>query len=526
MSAWIKRYQVFFACAAFLLAFIFQFRTFLWSGFPPSWNSMLATGASLDYLHLIPVQIRTLNSSFYSRDYMVFHVTPLYPRFWRELTAFFSLRLCRDQIVGDWIISCLSFFVAAFGMGLLSYEISENILSTGLSVLFLLAGGTDPAGQYFLAMGNFAVPHEQALSLFPWILYFLVRRIKNPDMPPWEMALLALAANIHAPTAIYMGLSLISVYGLLPEARPPKDKASFLLIFLSLAAIIFGALPTLLVLRTWNPPSANFFAWAFPPLYPIEGWRAFHHLRGLIIFFFLLRWPAIVFAFWAIARPWRVLKDTKKRILLSASLPLSFLVLGRLFVLLFPFSPSLIMGEFRAFMPAILPLIPLSSEFWRPVESKKENILILILGIFLLIHSFPHSGWKTPQDPAHIQEYETDLSWQIKTLTPKNALILTPDALVGLRAKSSRAVFGDSRALEMLLSFDDKIEKFYWPLYEKLNASYREQNWPEILKIAAILKADYAVLPANWNPCSEKNSHCEEIYKNRELALLHLRPRK
>ena len=517
-----KRLQIFLACIALMLAFVFQFRTFLWSGCPPSWNSMLPTGASLDYLHLIPIQIRTLDSSFYSRDYMVSRVTPLYPRFWRELTALISLRLFNNPITGNWVISCLTFFVAAWGMSLLSYEISGNFLSMSLAVLFLLAGGTDPAGQYFLALGNFAVPHEQALSLFPWILYFLVRRIKKPATPPWEMGLLALAANIHAPTAIDMGLALVSAYCFAPRARPSKTKASFFAVFISVALMTLGALPTLLFLRRWHSPSANFFGWAFPPLYPLSAWTMFR-LRAVIIFFFLLRWPAIVFAFWAIARPWRVVKDEKSQVLLSASLPLSLLILGRFFVLIFPFSPSFIMAEFRAFMPAIVPLLPLSSQFWRPMENnRKGNILIFVLGSFLLIRSSPHTGWSLPGDPSHIQEYESDLSQQIRRLTPKDVLILIPDALVSLRVKSHRAVFGDSRALEMLLSFDNKIEKFYWPLYEKLHASYRSGNWPGILRVASILHADYAVLPAHWNPCNQKIARCREIYKNREVSLVQI----
>ncbi len=520
-----KRFQISLGCIALTLAFVFQFRTFLWSGFPPSWNSMLATGASLDYLHLIPIQIHTLNPSLYARDYMVTRVAPLYPWFWREMTARLSLRLFHDAIVGNWFISCLTFFVAALGMGLLSYEISENFLSMALAVLFLLAGGTDPAGQYFLALGNFAVPHEQALSLFPWILYFLARRIKNPAAPPWEMGLLALAANIHAPTAIEMSLALVSVYFFVPAVRPPKNKMSFLAVFLSLIFMFMGVLPSLLFLRRWSPPSANFFGWAFPGIYPANGWPIFR-FRAIIIFFFLLRYPAIVFAFWVMARPWRSIQDKKSQVLLSASLPLSFLILGRFFILTLPFSPTLIMAEFRSFMPAILPLIPLASEFWRPLEERKKNILILVLGVFILLHSFPHSAWSAPLEPERLWKDETDLSRKTREMTPRDALILVPDGLFFFRLKSVRSVFGDSRALEMLIAFNDKVEKFYWPLHEDLNAAYLHKDLKTLLGISHVLNANYAVFPSNWDPCSSTAASCKILYHNPELSLVQFFPKK
>ena len=520
-----KRFQIPLACAALTLAFLFQFRTFLWSGFPPSWNSMLATGASLDYLHLIPIQMRTLNPSFYSRDYMVTRVMPLYPWFWREMTARFSLRLFHNAIIGNWLISCLTFLVAALGMSLLAYEVSGNLLSMGLAVLFLLSGGTDPAGQYFLALGNFAVPHEQALSLFPWILYFLIRRVKNPSTPPLEMGLLALAANIHAPTAIDMSLALVSAYFFVPEIRPPKNRISFLAVFLSVIFIFVGALPSLLFLRRWHLPSANFFGWAFPPIYPANGWPIFR-FRVIIIFFFLLRYPAIVFAFWLMARPWRSIKNKKSQVLLSASFPLSSLILGRFFILMLPFSPTLIMAEFRSFMPAILPVIPLASEFWRPMEERKKNILILVLGIFIFLHSFPHSAWSAPLEPERLWEYETDLSRKTREITPRDALILVPDGLFFFRLKSARSVFGDSRALEMLIAFNDKVEKFYWPLHENLNAAYLRKDLKTLLGISHILNANYAVFPSNWDPCPDNAASCKILYKNPELSLVQLFPKK
>lgn len=76
---------ILFAAAGLLI----QFRPLFWH-FPPSWISLLATGAGLDYLHLIPIQIKTLHPALYSHDYVMTHLVSLYPWLWRKTSAVFS----------------------------------------------------------------------------------------------------------------------------------------------------------------------------------------------------------------------------------------------------------------------------------------------------------------------------------------------------------------------------------------------------------------------------------------------------
>ncbi|MBI3550330.1 MAG: hypothetical protein HY078_14920 [Elusimicrobia bacterium] len=477
---------------------------------PPDWRSV-----SGDFQQYVPVQMATADSGLFRSDPAVRRLLTLYPKAWREATAWLGLKAFGSLVLFDWLLGLLTLAVASAGLLALGLSLHGDARLAAFSVLLSLAGQTDPFNHYFVTLASAAAPREQALALLPWILVVMVLRTKNKVTLPWECLLVGIAAHIHPATALYGAAAIAAAWAFAPESRPKWDASAAGLAATGGVLLASGLAELVIHLRSITPPPREAAAALQPHYWPVS--KLIDPVkRAAATAFWTLRPYAVVAGFLFFARPWSAGRRAgpAARLLLASGAALCGVALFWGLVPHTPLGLTLFTVGQRAFYPAILVLAALGSRPWsaeadgsRPWRSAWAALaLLLLLRSLDLKFSAP-----TPYSRAEADAI-ADVAAQCRARTPTDALILIPTELSALRWLSQRAAFGDERVYAGVAVVDEAIRSAYGnPMAELLDA-YSRKDLAAVERVGARIGARFAVVPSDWNSSADRVAYRNETY--------------
>lgn len=486
---------------------------FLPGHLPPDWRWVVPEN---DYQHYLPVQLRAADPRLYANDALILRAEAHYPRAWRKASGWLGSQVFPDMITADWAVALATLLLAAAGMGALALAATGNPASAGLAALFLLAGNADPHTNFFVSVGTLAVPHEQALSLYPWLLLVPLLRAKRGREGtlalPWELLPLALQSNIHPGTSGYGLLSTACVWALIPAARPVWNMKAVALASLCGAAAWVGWRDVTRALAAQPVAGREFFMKFFWHMWPVSG-RPEPLLRAAATSYWIGRCACVLAGIWLLARPWaRSWRRAPEGTLL---VPAAVCTAVYALWILIPFTvflPRTFLVSQRAFIPAAIPLFALACGFYRTgYAAGRERLLILLLGGLLLSRALPLREHRSLHDIPQAHALEK-FAARAADRIPMDALVLIPPDRPSLRILLRRACFGDRRVFAQVSVLDRTLQRRLLPLWIELSEAYRDRRILPVLEVGGKLGASFAVLPGRWGAAAARTVHADDSF--------------